>query len=171
MTLDICFCQTPDLSKFMSSVLLPSSVDRMWTYGISSPQDIHQVVIATITYHYPVAINLFSLVPEEKLKCPRTKIIQRILTFILFPGLHLGISAENECRQLHCTLRDLTTMERALGRLSEHFIGEVNFANRFSDGEAIVERLGQIALFGTQSQLFAVHAAVPSVLQPDLIEV
>ena len=62
-------------------------------------------------------------------------------------------------------------MERALGRLSEHFIGEVNFANRFSDGEAIVERLGQIALFGTQSQLFAVHTAVPSVLQPDLIEV
>lgn len=86
-------------------------------------------------------------------------------------GLHLGISSENECHQLHCTLRDLTTMERALGRLSEHFIGEVNFANRFSDGEAIVERLGQIALFGTQSQLFAVHTAVPNVLQPDLIEV
>ncbi|KAJ7362101.1 Exportin-6 [Desmophyllum pertusum] len=62
-------------------------------------------------------------------------------------------------------------MERALGRLSEHFIGEVNFANRFSDGEAIVERLGQIALFGTQSQLFAVHTAVPSILQPDLVEV
>jgi hypothetical protein len=31
-------------------------------------------------------------------------------------------------------------MERALGRLVDHFIGEVNFANRFSDGEAIVER-------------------------------
>lgn len=86
-------------------------------------------------------------------------------------GLQLGISGENECHQLHCSLRDLTTMERALGRLSEHFIGEVNFANRFSDGEAIVERLGQIALFGTQSQLFAVHTAMPNILQPDLIEV
>ncbi|KAK2571880.1 Exportin-6 [Acropora cervicornis] len=86
-------------------------------------------------------------------------------------GLHLGISAEIECRQLHCTLRDLTTMERALGRLSEHFIGEVNFANRFSDGEAIVDRLGQISLFGTQSQLYEVETALPSVLLPDLIEV
>lgn len=85
--------------------------------------------------------------------------------------LHLDISAENECRHLHCTLRDLTTMERALGRLSEHFIGEVNFANRFSDGEAIVDRLGQISLFGTQSQFYCVHTALPSVLQPDLIEV
>ena len=102
----------------------------------------------------------------------KSKVSQgHISTFILFPGLHLGISAENECHQLHCTLRDLTTMERALGRLSEHFIGEVNFANRFSDGEAIVERLGQIALFGTQSQLFTVHTAVPTVLQPDLVEV
>ena len=55
-------------------------------------------------------------------------------------GAHLNISGENECRRLHCTLRDLSTMERALGRLAEHFIGEVNFANRFSDGEAIVER-------------------------------
>ena len=91
--------------------------------------------------------------------------------FTLFAGLHLNISAENECCQLHCTLRDLTTMERALGRLSEHFIGEVNFANRFSDGEAIVERLGQIALFGTQSQLYAVHTTVSNVLQLDLTEV
>ncbi|CAH3162738.1 unnamed protein product [Porites lobata] len=86
-------------------------------------------------------------------------------------GLHLSITAESECRHLHCTLRDLTTMERALGRLSEHFIGEVNFANRFNDGEAIVERLGQISLFGTQSQMYAVHTAVPNVLQQDFTEV
>lgn len=89
----------------------------------------------------------------------------------LFAGLHLSITAESECRHLHCTLRDLTTMERALGRLSEHFIGEVNFANRFSDGEAIVERLGQISLFGTQSQMYAVHMTVPNVLQQDFTEV
>ena len=62
-------------------------------------------------------------------------------------------------------------MERALGRLSEHFIGEVNFANRFNDGEAIVERLGQISLFGTQSQMYTVHTAVPNVLQQDFTEV
>lgn len=86
-------------------------------------------------------------------------------------GLHLSISAESECRHLHCTLRDLTTMERALGRLSEHFIGEVNFANRFSDGEAIVDRLGQISLFGTQSQLYTVHTGIPNALQLDLTEV
>ena len=92
-------------------------------------------------------------------------------THLLFTGLHLSITNESECRQLHCTLRDLTTMERALGRLSEHFIGEVNFANRFSDGEAIVDRLGQISLFGTQSQLYGVHTGIPSVLQADVTEV
>ncbi|KAK3752549.1 hypothetical protein QZH41_013414 [Actinostola sp. cb2023] len=82
-------------------------------------------------------------------------------------GLHLNITNESECSHLHRTLRDLSTMERALGRLVEHFIGEVNFANRFSDGEAIIERLCHVALFGTQMKLYCIHASMSS----DFIEV
>ena len=62
-------------------------------------------------------------------------------------------------------------MERALGRLSEHFIGEVNFANRFNDGEAIVERLGQISLFGTQSQMYAVPVSYTHLTLPTIYSV
>lgn len=58
----------------------------------------------------------------------------------LVTGDCLNIRDEQECRRLHFSLRDLSTMERALGRLAEHFTGEVNFAYRFTDGEAIVER-------------------------------
>ncbi|XP_031571842.1 exportin-6-like [Actinia tenebrosa] len=86
-------------------------------------------------------------------------------------GVHLNISSESEFRQLHWTLRDLSTLERALGRLVDHFIGEVNFSNRFSDGEAIVERLCRIALFSTQSKIYCCHVSMQSVLNQDLIEV
>ncbi|XP_048575902.1 exportin-6 isoform X2 [Nematostella vectensis] len=84
---------------------------------------------------------------------------------------HMDLGGEMECRQLHCSLRDLSTIERALGRLVEHFIGEVNFGNRFSDGEAIVDRFCHVALFGTQMKLYSIKSTMPSLLQPDLIEV
>lgn len=58
---------------------------------------------------------------------------------VLHPGRRLNISAENDCRRLHCSLRDLSSLLQAVGRLAEHFIGEV-FAARFSDAVAVVER-------------------------------
>jgi len=54
-------------------------------------------------------------------------------------GRRLNISAENDCRRLHCSLRDLSSLLQAVGRLAEHFIGEV-FAARFNDALAVVER-------------------------------
>lgn len=54
-------------------------------------------------------------------------------------GRRLNISAENDCRRLHCSLRDLSSLLQAVGRLAEHFIGEI-FAARFSDALAVVER-------------------------------
>lgn len=58
---------------------------------------------------------------------------------VLLSGRRLNISAENDCRRLHCSLRDLSSLLQAVGRLAEHFIGEV-FAARFSDAVAVVER-------------------------------
>lgn len=58
---------------------------------------------------------------------------------LLLSGRRLNISAENDCRRLHCSLRDLSSLLQAVGRLAEHFIGEV-FAARFSDAVAVVER-------------------------------
>lgn len=54
-------------------------------------------------------------------------------------GRYLTVTAENECRRLHCSLRDLSSLLQALGRLAEHFIAE-NFQERFTDGIMLIER-------------------------------
>lgn len=54
-------------------------------------------------------------------------------------GHRLNITAENDCRRLHCSLRDLSSLLQAVGRLAEYFIGDV-FAARFSDALTVVER-------------------------------
>lgn len=54
-------------------------------------------------------------------------------------GRRLTITAENDCRRLHCTLRDLSSLIQAVGRLADHFIGE-RFADRYSNARMLVER-------------------------------
>uniref|UniRef100_A0A3B4AKJ8 Importin N-terminal domain-containing protein n=1 Tax=Periophthalmus magnuspinnatus TaxID=409849 RepID=A0A3B4AKJ8_9GOBI len=92
--------------------------------------------------------------------------------FIVTTGTsrRLNISAENDCRRLHCSLRDLSSLLQAVGRLAEHFIGEV-FAARFSDALAVVERLVEVTCYGSQTSLYDLETAVPSVLKPDLTDV
>lgn len=51
----------------------------------------------------------------------------------------LNITAENDCRRLHCSLRDLSSLLQTSGRLAEYFIGDV-FAGRFNDALRVVER-------------------------------
>lgn len=51
----------------------------------------------------------------------------------------LNIRGENDCRRLHCSLRDLSSLLQGLGRLAEHFIGE-KYTERFSDGQVLIER-------------------------------
>uniref|UniRef100_A0A8C4ZMM5 Exportin 6 n=1 Tax=Gadus morhua TaxID=8049 RepID=A0A8C4ZMM5_GADMO len=72
--------------------------------------------------------------------------------FIVTTGTvgRLNISAENDCRRLHCSLRDLSSLLQAVGRLSEYFIGDV-FASRFNDAVAVVERLVEVTCYGSQS--------------------
>lgn len=55
------------------------------------------------------------------------------------PGPRLNITAENDCRRLHCSLRDLSSLLQAVGRLAEYFTGDV-FAARFNDALTVVER-------------------------------
>ncbi|KAK5856463.1 hypothetical protein PBY51_008055 [Eleginops maclovinus] len=92
--------------------------------------------------------------------------------FIVTTGTsrRLTITAENDCRRLHCSLRDLSSLLQAVGRLAEHFIGEV-FAARFNDALAVVERLVEVTCYGSQTSLYDLETAVPSVLKPDLIDV
>ncbi|XP_061159226.1 exportin-6 [Syngnathus typhle] len=92
--------------------------------------------------------------------------------FIVTTGTsrRLNITAENDCRRLHCSLRDLSSLLQAVGRLAEHFIGEI-FAARFADALAVVERLVEVTCYGSQTSLYDLETAVPSVLKPDLIDV
>nr|XP_055221565.1 exportin-6 isoform X2 [Gorilla gorilla gorilla] len=85
-------------------------------------------------------------------------------------GHRLNITAENDCRRLHCSLRDLSSLLQAVGRLAEYFIGDV-FAARFNDALTVVERLVKVTLYGSQIKLYNIETAVPSVLKPDLIDV
>ncbi|XP_045398813.1 exportin-6 isoform X3 [Lemur catta] len=85
-------------------------------------------------------------------------------------GHRLNITAENDCRRLHCSLRDLSSLLQAVGRLAEYFIGDV-FAARFNDAHTVVERLVKVTLYGSQIKLYNIETAVPSVLKPDLIDV
>ncbi|NXY86450.1 XPO6 protein, partial [Alcedo cyanopectus] len=85
-------------------------------------------------------------------------------------GHRLNITAENDCRRLHCSLRDLSSLLQAVGRLAEYFTGDV-FAARFNDALTVVERLVKMTLYGSQIKLYNIETAVPSVLKPDLIDV
>ena len=58
---------------------------------------------------------------------------------VLLAGRRLNITAEADCRKLHCALRDLSSLLQAVGRLAEFFTGDV-FTGRFSDALAIVQR-------------------------------
>lgn len=54
-------------------------------------------------------------------------------------GRRLNITAEADCRKLHCALRDLSSLLQAVGRLAEFFTGDV-FTARINDALAIVQR-------------------------------
>ncbi|XP_067127336.1 exportin-6 [Centruroides vittatus] len=82
----------------------------------------------------------------------------------------LQITAENECRRLHCSLRDLSSLLQGLGRLEYHFIGNV-FEERFVTAETTVTRLCESAVYSNRLRPYNMKTAVPSVLKPDFIEV
>ncbi|KAA0706153.1 Exportin-6 [Triplophysa tibetana] len=92
--------------------------------------------------------------------------------FIVTSGTsrRLNITAEADCRRLHCALRDLSSLLQAVGRLAEFFTGDV-FSGRFNDALTIVQRLVEVSCYGSQISLYDVEMAVPSVLKPDLIDV
>ena len=52
----------------------------------------------------------------------------------------LHITAEHDCRRLHCSLRDLSSVLQALGLLADHFIGDDKFTASFHDAYLLVDR-------------------------------
>ncbi|KAK7112089.1 exportin-6-like [Littorina saxatilis] len=85
-------------------------------------------------------------------------------------GRRLTIAAENDCRRLHCMLRDLSSLLQALGRLADHFIGE-HFADRYANSRLLVERLVQVVSYGSKVKLFEVSTETEIVLQQDFVQV
>jgi len=51
----------------------------------------------------------------------------------------LDVRGENECRRLHCTLRDLSSLLQAMGRLADHFIGD-KYERNVADAKMLMER-------------------------------
>lgn len=85
-------------------------------------------------------------------------------------GLQLRVTAENECRRLHCSLRDLSSILQGIGRLSNFFIGEEFFKN-FSTIQDTLKRLCHMAIYSNKMKLYHVQTAANSVLRADFIEV
>ncbi|XP_076324683.1 LOW QUALITY PROTEIN: exportin-6-like [Tachypleus tridentatus] len=86
------------------------------------------------------------------------------------PSRQLRVTAENECRRLHCALRDLSSIIQAIGRMADQFIGE-SFWDRFPTASNIVQRLSQVAVYSNKMRFYTVKTPAPSVLKPDFIEV
>jgi hypothetical protein len=59
-------------------------------------------------------------------------------------GRRLVIAVENDCRKLHCTLRDLSSMFQAIGRLSHLFLDN-KFLDKFNDGFMLVRRCESVS--------------------------
>jgi len=55
-------------------------------------------------------------------------------------GRVLHITAEHDCRRLHCALRDLSSLLQGLGRLSHHFVAHDKFTASFDDASVLVDR-------------------------------
>ncbi|XP_062586944.1 exportin-6-A-like [Saccostrea cucullata] len=84
-------------------------------------------------------------------------------------GRHLTKTAENECRKLHCSLQDISSLFQALGRLSEHFIGERFLPERINDGTMLLERSVKTDAYVSKSQLFNVISTIQNVLHTDFV--
>ncbi len=81
----------------------------------------------------------------------------------------LVISEGPECEQLHATLKDLTSLLQALGRLAEHFLGD-KFLPRLKEALLLVEKFCYLAQYSADTVLFNVTNPMPEILDHDFIE-
>ncbi|KAG8185218.1 hypothetical protein JTE90_025889 [Oedothorax gibbosus] len=82
----------------------------------------------------------------------------------------LNVVGENECRRLHCSLRDLSSMLQALGRLVVYMTGD-HFNSRKLDAQKTLEKLCQAASYSNRNKFYEIKTAAPLVLQMDFVEV
>jgi len=75
----------------------------------------------------------------------------------------LRITAEHDCRRLHCAMRDLSSLLQALGRLADHFIGDDKFTTLFDDACMLVDRFCSVLLCVS---LFSSVCLCTSVVRP-----
>ncbi|PSN44668.1 Exportin-6 [Blattella germanica] len=81
----------------------------------------------------------------------------------------LTVTESHEGLQLHCLLRDLSSLTQAVGRMYPHFIGQP-FKPRFPHAQQLVSRLSVMAAYGIRLKLYHLQVSMP-VLIADFIEV
>lgn len=86
------------------------------------------------------------------------------------PTSCLRVTAENECRRLHCTLRDLSSLLQAVGHLVDRCSTET-FAEHFDSTYGTVSRICHAANYSNRMRFYDMKTAAPSVLKSDFIEV
>ncbi|GFQ82242.1 exportin-6 [Trichonephila clavata] len=84
--------------------------------------------------------------------------------------IELSVCGENECRRLHCSLRDLSSMLQAIGLLVVYMNGE-HFMSRKLDAQKTLEKLCHAATYSNRHKFYEVKTAAPLVLKIDFIEV
>lgn len=85
-------------------------------------------------------------------------------------SVELNVCGENECRRLHCSLRDLSSLLQGIGRLVEHMCGEY-FQSRKLDAQKTLEKLCHAANYSNRLRFYEIKTAAPLVLKIDFIEV
>lgn len=93
--------------------------------------------ICTVLHIWSVMFVLFNSVLVLSLFSQL--LLSGLTPVFVWAGRRLNITAEADCRRLHCALRDLSSLLQAVGRLAEFFTGDV-FSGRFNDALAIVQR-------------------------------
>lgn len=139
---DASHCQPPLYSSFLSQVSGPPRKFGC-IHGFAAIYRHHWHKWEAFLFIFKISLALpsvfFTEVQSHRVIQIEYRKICMAFHNVLLSGRRLNISAENDCRRLHCSLRDLSSLLQAVGRLAEYFIGEI-FAARFTDALAVVER-------------------------------
>jgi hypothetical protein len=118
------------------------------------PTETFQMIVPLLEKYSQVYLSLSQLITTTKTK-------ERVLM----------ISEGTQCRSLHATLKDLTSVLQALGRLAEHFSCDRTFTERLPEAKQLVNRFILIAQFSTDNLLFNIDTPAPLILEHDFLEI
>lgn len=83
---------------------------------------------------------------------------------------HLFITGENECRRLHCSMRDLSSVLQGIGRLVEQMCDD-KFPEQNYVPQRTLESLCHLATYSNKMRFYDMKTEAPLVLEMDFIKV